>query len=94
LIRFGNELRDIRKDQELQVNMDIEEFGRFTDVFFDNLITDWMVQQKINKSLANVSFTRQQVESVVMQLDQEKGVIREKLEALEDQRKKVILESA
>jgi hypothetical protein len=94
LIRFGNELRDVYKDQQLQFNIDIEEFGRFTDVFFDNLITDWMVQQKINKSLTNVSSTRQQIEAIVMQLSQELGQIKDKLEALEVQRKKVILESA
>lgn len=93
LIRFGNELRDVYQDQQIQFNVDIEEFGRFTDVFFDNLITDWMVQQKINKSLANVSHTRQQVESIIKQLDQEKDVIKEKLETLGEKRKKVILES-
>ena len=91
LIRFGNELKDVFKDLLLQVNMDIEEFGQFGDIFFDNLISDWMAQQKINKSLVNVTSTRQQVELVMQQLEQEKGNVNTKLADLDAQRKKMIL---
>ncbi len=93
LIKFGNELRDVYNNLQLQVNMEIEKFGRFADVFFDNLITDWMVQQKINKSLANVSATRRQLEMVLQQLDQERATIKGKLEQLEKSRKQTIITS-
>ena len=39
LIRFGNELSDVFKGLELQVNMDIEDFGNFVNVLFDNNTT-------------------------------------------------------
>lgn len=93
LIRFGNELQDVFKDLQLQVNMEIEEFGRFADIFFDNLITDFLVQQKISKSLVNVTGTRQRVELIMQSLDKERGVIRDKLEKLELERKKVVVTS-
>ncbi len=91
LIKFGNELKDVYSDLDLHVNMEIEEFGKFVDVFFESIITDWMVQQKINKSLINVSATRQQVERLVMQLDQERRAVKSKLEQLEKQRKQTII---
>jgi hypothetical protein len=93
LIRFGNELRDVFKEIQLEFNMEIEEFGRFADIFFDNLISDYLVQQKITKSLVNVTGTRQQLDLIMQRLDQERGVIREKLDKLEMERKKVVVES-
>ncbi len=93
LIRFGNELQDVFKGMQLDVNMTIEDFGRFTDVFFDNLITDYLIQQKISKSLVNVNGTRQRLDYIMLSVDSERGVIREKLERLEEERKKVVVSS-
>ncbi len=93
LIRFGNELQDVFKGMQLDVNMTIEDFGRFTDVFFDNLITDYLIQQKISKSLVNVNGTRQRLDYIMLSVDSERGVIREKLEKLEEERKKIIVSS-
>lgn len=93
LIRFVKEMRDIYKDREYHFEFRIEEFGRFMDVFFDNLISDWLVQQKINTSLMSVSTTRQQVEAVIFQLDQDRKEIKNKLDALEEEEKRIILQS-
>lgn len=93
LIQFGNEVKDVFKDQELQFNMEIEDFGRFADVFFDNIITDYLVQQKISKSLINVSATRMQVDSILQHLDDQRTAIREELDRLEGERRKVVVES-
>lgn len=93
LIRFGNELKDVFKGHKLEVDMKIEDFGRFADIFFDNIITDYLVQQKISKSLINVTGTRQKLDHIMQSLDNERNVIREKLEALERERKNVIVSS-
>jgi hypothetical protein len=42
LIKFGNELRDVSGNLQLHVNMEIEEFGQFMNIFFHNMITDWV----------------------------------------------------
>ena len=91
LIQFGNELKDVFHDMELRFNMEIEDFGAFANIFFENLISDFIVQQKISKSLTNVTGTRQQVELIMQQLQQELDTIRGKLEALDEERKKVIV---
>ena len=50
LHKFDKELRETGEYAEgLQVNLD--GFSSFMDVFFDNLITDWIMQQKIVNSL-------------------------------------------
>jgi len=93
LIRFGNELKDVFKGLQLNINMKIEDFGRFADIFFDNIITDYLVQQKITQSLINVTGTRQHLDQIMHSLDNERNVIREKLEALEEERKRLIVGS-
>ncbi len=93
LIRFGNELQDVFKGMQLEINMDIEKFGRFADIFFDNLITDYLVQQQISKSLVNITSTRQRLDIIMQSLNNERNVIREKLEHLEKERKAVIVSS-
>ncbi len=93
LIRFGNEVKDVFKDQDFQFNMGIEEFGRFADVFFDNIITDYLVQQKISASLTNISGTRMQVESLMQHLQEQRSAIKDELDRLEGERRKVVVSS-
>lgn len=93
LIRFGNEVKDVFKDQYLEFNMEVEEFGRFADVFFDNIITDYLIQQKISKSLTNVTSTRMQVESILHHLQEQRSAIKDELDRLEGERRKVVVSS-
>lgn len=93
LIRFGNEVKDVFKDQYLEFNMEVEEFGRFADVFFDNIITDYLIQQKISKSLTNVTATRMQVESILHHLQEQRSAIKDELDRLEGERRKVVVSS-
>ena len=94
LIRFGNELRDVFPDIVLQFNLEIEEYGRFTDIFFDNLITDFLVQQKISKSLVSVTDTRNQLELIMQQLEHERVVVEQKAQALEEERKQTVIRNS
>ncbi|MEO6132250.1 MAG: hypothetical protein ABIQ02_10410 [Saprospiraceae bacterium] len=93
LIKFGNEFRDVYSDQPFQVSMEIEELGRFAEFFINNLITDWIIKQKISKSLTSVCNARSQLEQLIQQLEQEKVGISKKLEELEQLRKLTIVNS-
>ncbi len=93
LIRFGNEYRYVYPERPFQVNMEIEDFGRFAEVFFNNLISDWIIRQKISKSLITVRATANQVGRFVEQLNQEKMMIARKLVELEKERKETIVNS-
>ncbi len=53
LIRvFNKELLDVNVSTNIKIN--IGSFDTFADYFFDGLISDWIVQSKINDSLNNV----------------------------------------
>lgn len=68
LKKFKRELSDVHfaTSKELAVQMD--SFSTFADYFFDNLIFDWVVQDKINRSLEGCETTCKQVLELVTQL--------------------------
>lgn len=51
LNQFKRELSDTSLSSEQNLSVDMNSFTGFMDYFFDNLITDWIVQNKINESL-------------------------------------------
>ncbi len=75
---FRHELSDLGIHIE---NMDIQvdSSGSFMDVLFDNLITDWVVQNKIKNALRNVEITHDKVrrllQNVEADMNQEKRII-------------------
>ena len=93
LIRFGNELQDVFSDIILQVNLDIESLNKFTDIFMDNLIFDLIAQKMINKSVQNVTVTREHIEHALQLLEKEKAASLEKLDSLVQQRKEIVSSS-
>ncbi|MEL6926718.1 MAG: hypothetical protein AAFO94_21945, partial [Bacteroidota bacterium] len=56
---FEDELNDIYQYErsKFDFSLNFQSFSRFTDIFFDNLISDWVVQQKISNALASVRST-------------------------------------
>ncbi len=68
LNRFQNELYDIGvRNQEFEIN--IGTFNSFIDIFFDNLISDWVIQQKIKNALGNVELTKDKVTRLTRDLE-------------------------
>lgn len=51
LNQFRRELSDTSINSNQNLVVDLDAFTGFADYFFDNLITDWIVQSKINQSL-------------------------------------------
>ena len=51
--KFSKELSDVYNgvDKQSESNFKLETFDNFINIFFDNLITDWIVQQKIFNAL-------------------------------------------
>ena len=70
---FEREVRDVYPDfQGLQTNFDLDRFNGFTDLFFDNLISDWIVQQKIVNSLNNVKAIHDRIMRLLQSLKVDK----------------------
>lgn len=66
LSRFRSELADIKVMKDLSI--DISDFAKFADFFFDGLFADWHMQSKIADSLESVERTKNQVNSVLIKL--------------------------
>lgn len=66
LRRFRRELADL--DRSAEIDLDMGDFLRFADFFFDGFIADWMVQSKIRKGQQQVRQAIRRVEDIRRQL--------------------------
>lgn len=66
LMRFRNELADIGRTADL--DLDMGDFLRFADYFFDGLLADWMVQSKIRQGQKKVQQAIIHIENIRRQL--------------------------
>jgi hypothetical protein len=94
LLNFQKELSDVYEDAYIDINLRMDKFDKFVDIFFDNLITDWIVQQKIKNALDNVSNTKGQVIYALKKLKEEGPQVESEIVELEAQREQAILNSA
>ena len=63
---FSRELQDINMTHNL--NLNVGDFLTFADFFFDGLIADWLVQDRINETKNQVEDAIRQVEDIVRRL--------------------------
>jgi len=68
LKKFKRELSDVRFAPSAELTVQLDSFSTFADYFFDNLIFDWVVQSKINRSLEGCEKIYSQVLEMVTQL--------------------------
>ena len=66
LLHFRTELADVRISNN--IGIEVGEFAKFADFFFDGLIADWNMQSKILKSQDSVYETKNQVQEVLTKL--------------------------
>jgi len=88
LQQFQDELLDIKN--HLNVNLDIGQILTFADYFFDGIIVDWMVHDKISNAANQIDETKQLVKQTVRQLQQEQQKMLEQLNELSIKRIKLI----
>ncbi|MCB0657779.1 MAG: hypothetical protein KDC57_16655 [Saprospiraceae bacterium] len=90
LKRFADELRDVYH-REFSFPFQLESFSGFLDMFFDNLISDWIIQNKIKNSLANCVAVRDTVLRLHGSLKAELPAIEKDKASLEQKRKNLII---
>lgn len=86
---FERELRDIGID--LDIGIDSPQFNDFTEFFFNNIITDWILKQKLTKAMGSINQTRQRVASIISNLNNELGKTQESIEELKEEREKILM---
>lgn len=70
LQNFRTELADVKERISGDIHIEIGDFLYFADYFFDGLITDWMVYDKITESKDRAERTSSQIREVLRQLEQ------------------------
>lgn len=70
LQKLNKELQDIQVPGEL--NIEIDGFAKFADYFFDGLIADWHVQNKINENRRRVEELETRAYDVIYKLEKMK----------------------
>ncbi|WP_297101379.1 hypothetical protein [uncultured Draconibacterium sp.] len=68
LRKFNRELKDVQVNQVSSMDLQLDGLTTFADYFFDNLIMDWVVQSKINRSYDGCVNVLNQVSRIVNQL--------------------------
>ncbi len=80
---FEREVRDVYSDfDRINVKFDLDRFSGFANIFFDNLISDWIVQQKIVNSLNNVKSVHDRVTRILQSMQVDNAKIEDKIERL------------
>ncbi|MEO5583406.1 MAG: hypothetical protein ABIR66_11995 [Saprospiraceae bacterium] len=88
---FEKELLDVYHKIPEDFKSQLDSFNRFIDVFFDNLITDWIIQQKIYNALNNTLNIRDKVVRMLKTLETEVPKVDKVIEDLEIQKKEYVL---
>lgn len=83
LRRFQKEVKDVQKMEDIE--LDISTGLSFMDIMFDNLFSDFMVQQKVNASLNHVRTVISGVNVILDDLLQKQKECAEKIEAIEQE---------
>jgi len=89
LLVFERELQEIN----MQLNtkqLEIGSLSSFLDVFFDNLITDWIFQQKIKKTLINLNEVIEDVKKSINAIDSNQEIISLKLASLIESKESIL----
>lgn len=77
LRRFERELYDVQRESRIQI--DIGEMLTFADFFFDNIITDWIVQDRISTSLQQAKDKKAKVIRLQEELQMERKAVEAEL---------------
>jgi len=91
LNRFEDELRDVYNPRQLNLSLNLDSFTRFIDIFFDNLISDWIVQQRVRNALSNVQSVRDRVSRLLGTLEMDEGDLKLKVKQLEKEKKQLVM---
>ena len=91
LNRFEDELRDVYNPRQLNMSLNLDSFTRFIDIFFDNLISDWIVQQRIRNALSNVVAVKDRASRLIGTLDMDDKELAVKIKQMSKEKKQLVL---
>jgi len=87
---FEKELRDLGKT-EIRLRISSSQFDRVTDYFFDNLISDWIVQQKIKSTISSIESSADHVKRLCLSLERESKGVKDRMLQLQNEKDAILL---
>ncbi len=78
---FRQEILDVGIDGN-QLTINLDQLKSFSNVFFDNIISDWLVQQKIVNSLKSVQIIRNNIQEIKEYLGKKYGELQIEYDSL------------
>ena len=90
LRHFETELMDVQNVATESFTVNKKDIFTFTDLFFDNIFSDWMVHSRITDAKSNLNGVLQDVRRVQDQLSRKHDEIRHELERLDVKEMEII----
>jgi hypothetical protein len=94
LQELEDHLRDVYKKQNLQLMLELDRFQNFSQAYFNNLIIDWIVQNRIHNTLAMMNSLCDDLVRIVYSLDREEAKILEQIKQISEEKRAIVLEEA
>nr|WP_144920872.1 hypothetical protein [Paenibacillus bovis] len=91
LRHFETELMDIQNFATESFKVNQNDIFTFTDVFFDNIFSDWAVHSRITEAKGKLNGVLQDVRRVMDQLMRKKDEVNHHIEILNQQEKEIII---
>lgn len=85
LNNFTDELEDISKNYGFNYTTHLNLLNNFLEVFFDNLITDWVVRKKIKSAFDSIKIVIDKITRICLMLENQKKALVTKNEQLQSE---------
>ena len=86
--KFDQELKDVFP--EMDVHLTMEQFENFLDHFYDNLITDWVIQRKLGNAIHSITNMMDKLSRITMMLEKEQKIHLDSKKNTEDEKREFI----
>lgn len=90
LRHFKTELMDVQNVASESFTVNNNDIFTFTDIFFDNIFSDWMVHSRITEAKAKLNDVLGDVRRVLDQLARKRDEMNHELERLDEQEREII----
>jgi len=90
LRHFETELMDVQNVASDSITVNNNDIFTFTDIFFDNIFSDWMVHSRITDAKSKLNTVLQDVRRVLDQLARKRDEVNHALEQLDVQAREII----
>ncbi len=86
---FANELNDLGK--KIPFVVDTSTFSDFSDFFFNNIITDWILQQQLSGALGSANELTRNLNMYINELKKERDSVDGRIQKYHDQRDQILV---